>query len=211
MPLIANPSFETAYAGATTEYGPGGVGRPDGWTITTSTTGVGFAIAGFAEATADEYPWETFEGNWDSNESYTFAFTDPSTQLEQPLYFTIYALPKPQEDFSEGWDANEYYVYNTDSSTAAVFNTAPNDTEYEAFSREWSGNENYLYALSSVSAASFDTTPENFENFEEDWVSGYLYAFVGPGTDLTAASFDVTPQNYEDFEEDWSSLVMTTI
>lgn len=207
---ILNPSFETVDPAATTEFGPGGVGRALNWLTFVRLLSVTFEIAGFTAATADEYPWETFEGRWNANESYLYAFTDPSTQLEQPLFFSIYAAPKTLEDFSEGWSLNEYYVFEG-STTPAPFNSVPYAADLEAFSAEWSGNESYLYSLGSTTAAQFAAVLNNYENFNDDWVTSYKYSFVGVGTDLTAASFDTTPQSYEDFEEDWSSLVMTTI
>lgn len=210
MPAILNPSFEIVDPAATTEFGPGGSGRAQNWLTYIRLIGISFEIAGFTAATADEYPWETFEGRWDSNESYLFAFTDPSTQLEKPQFFTIYDVPKTAEDFSEGWSSNEYYVFEG-STTPASFNSAPYTASLESFSAEWDGNEGYIYSLQTLGAATFATGGITYEGFATDWANNYLYSFVGVGTDLAAASFDTTPQNYEDFEEDWSSLVMTTI
>lgn len=64
----------------------------------------------------------------------------------------------------------------------------------------------WVYAChAQLDYAEFGSSP--WEAFES-WVAGYLFAFVGIGTDLAQATFQTlqpTPKFFENFEEFWSS------
>ncbi len=59
----------------------------------------------------------------------------------------------------------------------------------------------------------FNTGLDQFEAFEREWKDNenFVFAFVGPPTDLTFAVFDVAEDQFEDFEDEWPTVVMQTI
>ena len=192
-----NPSFETAGASP---------GAASGWTHLVS----GF-VELFAAFGADDLPWETFEEEWSSNETYLYAFVGPGTDLDVALFFTVAVTPRTVEAFAEGWDSNEAYLYGL-TTAAAPFDTTPEN--FEDFEEEWSSNETYLYAFvgpgTDLDVALFGA--DTFDGFEATgWDPAYLYAFVGPGTDLDVALFDVALTSTEDFEDEWVGYTMVTI
>lgn len=203
---FANLSFETA--------GTGGV--PASWTKT-SQSQRDYAPYG----AASDQPWETFEREWNSNESYVFSFDDPAT-LTPAQYQTIHITPKFFDDFEEFWSSNQNYRFGKlDDGVAASYNTS-SPHNFESFEQEWESNESYIYEFTGLGA---DLTVAIFagdgfftfesEGFESGWQHNgdeYLTAFVGIGTDLTAALYDTgTPQAFEDFEEEWTGHEMTTM
>ena len=109
------------------------------------------------------------------------------------------------EDFEEGWDGNEDADFDLDAANTAGPSYNPSDVE--DFENAWLGNEAFKFTIDPAVAAGYDTTPQSFEDYEEEWGTpgneGFLFAFVGPPTDLDAADYDTTPQAFEDFEEEW--------
>jgi hypothetical protein len=193
MATLTNLGFETA--GATP-------GSASGWTYTTLSTARG--IAGYLQdATANEFPWEGFEGRWSSNEDYLFAFVP--LDLTSATYVTFMAAPKTVENFEEHWSSNHGYAYGL-ASAAAAYDTTPQN--FEDFEEEWASNESYLYAHGPLTAAIYAPGASTREFFEEGWSSNesYIYTFSG-----TAALYDTPTEAFEDFEEDWPTVVMATV
>ena len=79
-------------------------------------------------------PFEDFEEEWDSNESYWFDWSEvPSTDAAD-----FDTAPEPFEDFEEEWRSNESYWFDwseVPSTDAADFDTAPEP--FEDFEEEW--------------------------------------------------------------------------
>lgn len=198
---MANFGFETEDPAAT--------GFPDDWAVS--------LVGLFEEGAAFDYgqttppdsplPFEGFGGGWSSNETYTFAYTDPIDLGElDPAIFDS-ALPDYEsvEDFEEGWSSNQNYTFILASVAAAAFDTGTPEP-VEDFEDEWT--DPYLEDWADVvggpgeDAADFDASPpEAVEDFEDEWTDPYLadWADVTGGPGAAGAVFD--GEAFEDFEE----------
>lgn len=206
--VYSNLGFEDEDAAA--------LGFPDVWTV--AFTATASSVAGYddeSDPLAGPDTREDFEGGWDTNASYTFAYADPIDlgELEAAIYDT--ALPDLEsiEDFEEGWSTNQNYLFELSSVGAASYDTTiPED--FEDFEDEWSNNETYFFDWGDVEAgpgteaASFDTTPQDFEDLEEEWDSNEFYDFTMAAT-ITAVYDGMSPENFEDFEEVIPEFIFT--
>lgn len=174
-------------------------GVPSGWVFSAHSQ---YAYAPFHTVIV---PFEDFEREWNSNESYKFAFTGIGADLTKAPFGA--AGVATVETFEKEWSGNEAYQFGL-AGVDAEFDTSPEP--FEDFEEDW-GTVPFHYSFVGVgtdlTAAAFDVSPENFEDFEENWVASYKDAFVGVGTDLTAATFDSGTHAFENFEGTWFTMV----
>lgn len=203
------------------------LGFAEDWTTEFVFNGV--AVAGYGDGSAAEAgdsPREAFEGGWDSNEDFLFAFQDPVDLSELFPAFYDDDLPSANqavEDFEDGWSSNEAFLFTFGSSEAAVYDSGTPEA-VEDFEEEWDSNEAFLNDWAEVvsgpgvDTAMYDSgSPEGVEDFEEEWDSNESFlndwaeVVSGPGVDT--AMFDLgvggTPQAVEDFEEVNAEFVFT--
>lgn len=197
MPL-ANLGFETDDGGTPNE------GVPASWTIAIITQAEQVAAFGSSTPPLDE---DAFEIEW-NNSTYLFAFDLADTA--PPLLDTDVSDGEAVEDYEEGWSNNQGYLFELNTGTDAVFDSALTPDADEDFGDGWdsgpSAGNGYELVLGASVLAEFGTgfAPQDFEAFADGWdlsVSvGNAYAFTMGST--TAASFDgVGAEAYEDFEE----------
>ncbi len=178
------------------------LGYPEDWTVAFVSTA--FLQAAYDDGSAAEAglrPGEAFEGGWDSNESFTFAYEVPLNPSEIIGAIYDFALTaEGVEDFEEGWNSNESFLFSWSSAEEATYDSGTPELG-EDFEEEWNSNESFSFSMGSTTAALYDTANENREDFEEEWNSNESFDFTMGS--ITAASYDSggTPEAFEDFEE----------
>src|SRR6185436_11230113 len=187
---LQNPGFETAGASP---------GLASNWTLNVVRTAASIAV--YTHHPSDPAlvgPSETFEGDWTTNEAYIYGFTDPVTQLSAAQYTTVLPSSKFVENFDELWSSNESAVFDLTLSEQAMYDADPFvDVAIERFTGGWLSGGVLIDTLTdgvNASAASYDiAVPEAFEDFEEDWFSGFATTLTG-----SAANYDASPEAFED-------------
>ena len=137
-----------------------GTGYPQFWLNNVVSAGSRYAAYDNAAITA---PIEKFEGAWNGNDAYVFAYTQPIDfgQLEPAVYDADQPDPpgvQTLEDFENGWAA--VVLTEFPSSSPASYDSGSPEA-VEDFEEEWNSNESFSFTMGSTTLASYDSgSPE---------------------------------------------------